>query len=208
MENGITVFKVKVTTKVWNVSECLSGWYFLNHRTFCYQIFGLVMQHHEPESCRHFLLLLPSRSRSQQGLIWSDYDSFYYIIWTVDFLVTKLGLMIHHQKLECPMKKTGLLHSGSRWQWRVRLLMFVQMISSKSSNILFQTSYCDSSLSVRMSCKKIVLLFSRTRSLQELIRSKYLLYLLNCWSFCYQTFNILSELLILLQETWFDGTSL
>ena len=38
VENGITVFKVKVTTKVWNVSECLSRWYFLNRRTFCYQI--------------------------------------------------------------------------------------------------------------------------------------------------------------------------
>ena len=32
-----TAFKVKVIAKVQNVSECLSEWYLLNHRTFCYQ---------------------------------------------------------------------------------------------------------------------------------------------------------------------------
>ena len=37
----------------------------------------------------------------------------------------------------------------------------------------FQTWYCDSSLWVRLSCKKIDLLFSRLRSLQVLIWSKY-----------------------------------
>ena len=36
-ENGIIVLKVKVTAKVQNVSECLSGQYLLNHRTFCRQ---------------------------------------------------------------------------------------------------------------------------------------------------------------------------
>ena len=37
----------------------------------------------------------------------------------------------------------------------------------------FQTLYCDSSLWVRLSYKKIDLLFSRSRSPLELIRSKY-----------------------------------
>ena len=36
-ENGITASKIKVTAKVQNVSECLSGQYLLNHRTFCHQ---------------------------------------------------------------------------------------------------------------------------------------------------------------------------
>ena len=36
-KNGITAFKVKVTAKVQNVSECLSGRYLLNHGTFCHQ---------------------------------------------------------------------------------------------------------------------------------------------------------------------------
>ena len=34
-------------------------------------------------------------------------------------------------------KKIGLLHSGSRSQWRVWMFMFVQMISSKLTSILF-----------------------------------------------------------------------
>ena len=33
----ITVFKVKVAANVWNVSECLSGQYLLNHWSFRYQ---------------------------------------------------------------------------------------------------------------------------------------------------------------------------
>ena len=37
VEKLITALKVKVTAKVQNVSECLSGWYLLNHTTFCYQ---------------------------------------------------------------------------------------------------------------------------------------------------------------------------
>ena len=39
-----------------------------------------------------------SRSRSQQGMMWSENDSFYYIFWTLGALATKLGLMIHHHK--------------------------------------------------------------------------------------------------------------
>ena len=37
VENLITMFKVKITAKIQNVSECLSGWYLMNHRTFCNQ---------------------------------------------------------------------------------------------------------------------------------------------------------------------------
>ena len=36
-KNWVTAFKVKVTAKVQNVSECLSRLYFLTHWTFCYQ---------------------------------------------------------------------------------------------------------------------------------------------------------------------------
>ena len=45
--------------------------------------------------------------------------------------------MIHQQKPECPVKKKVLLHSGSRPQRRVKMFIFVQMISSKPLNILF-----------------------------------------------------------------------
>ena len=87
-------------------------------------------------SCRNFCC------SCQWGLIWSKYDSFCYIFWTVDFLATKLGLMICHHKPECPVEKTGLPHSGSRSQWRVKMLMFVQMICSKPSSILFPNLVC------------------------------------------------------------------
>ena len=54
---GFTAFKVKVTVMVQNVSECLSR-DFLNHRTVCYVTkFGMVMQHHEPESFGKFVVV-------------------------------------------------------------------------------------------------------------------------------------------------------
>ena len=62
----VTVFKVKVTAKAQGVSECLSGWCLLSCRSFCYQTwYG---------SAASWALLF-SRSRSQQGLMWSKYDS-------------------------------------------------------------------------------------------------------------------------------------
>ena len=75
--------------------------------------------------------------RSQWGLIWWKYDSFYCIFWTFDSSATKLGLMMHHHKLECLVKNILLLHSWSRSLWRVKMSMFVQMISSKLLNILW-----------------------------------------------------------------------
>ena len=117
------------------------------------------------------LLLLSSRSRSQRELIWSKHDSFYYIFWTVDSLATKLGLMIHHQKPECPVKKIGFLHSVS--QWRVKMLMFVQLISSKPPNILLPNLILWCIIMSWNAHRKIGLLFSGSRSQQGLIWPKY-----------------------------------
>ena len=70
-KSGITAFKVKVTVKVWNVSECLSWWSLLIHRTFCYQVwYGDAALWARVFCGNFFLLLLSSRSRSQLGLIW------------------------------------------------------------------------------------------------------------------------------------------
>ena len=96
---------------------------------------GMVVQHHELVSCGKNCLL-SARSRSQQGLIWSKYDSFYYIFWTVDSLAAKPGLFIYHHKPECLVKKKGFLHWRSRSQRRVKISMFVLVISSKLPNIL------------------------------------------------------------------------
>ena len=168
----------------------------MNHRTFCFQIWYSDASPLARGLCRNFLLLLPSRSRSQQGLIlWSKYDSFYYIFLTLDSLLTLLGLMIHHLKPECPVKKIGLLHSGSRSQRRVQILMFVQMISSKPPNILFPNLVLWCIIMSQSVMQKDWFAISKvtvTARAHMIKIWQFLLYLLNCWSFCYQT--------------WFDST--
>ena len=134
-KNQITVFKVKVTLKVQNVSECLSRWYLLNRRTFCYQTgYGegdtasWARVSYGPKIC-----LLSSSLRSQRGLIWSKYESCYYICWTVDSSATKHGLMIHHIKPECLMKKKRIIAS------LVKVVAQGQNVNVCSDNI-FKTS--------------------------------------------------------------------
>ena len=87
-KNWFIVFYVKVTVrayiiKIWlfllyllncwsvcNVDECFSGWYLLNHRTFCDQIwYGDAASWARVMWKILLLLLLLSRSRSQWGLI-------------------------------------------------------------------------------------------------------------------------------------------
>ena len=99
--------------KVQNVSECLSGWYYLSHRTFCYQ----GQSHREGSySIKIWLFLLYYLNRWFLGnQTWSDDTS---------------------SEARVSYEKNVLLHSGSRSQWRVKMLMFVQ-ISSKPPNILF-----------------------------------------------------------------------
>ena len=79
--NLVSAFKVKVAAKVQNGSKCLSGWYLLNHRTFCRQTWYV------------------------EGSWWSKYESFYYIFWTAYSSAAKLGLMIQHCKPECLLVK-------------------------------------------------------------------------------------------------------
>ena len=50
--------KVKVTAKVQNVSECLSRWYFLNYRTFCYQIWYGEVASWARVSCGNFVVVV------------------------------------------------------------------------------------------------------------------------------------------------------
>ena len=64
----ITAFKVKVTARIQNVSECLSGWYLLNRRTFCYQTWYCDAASWARVSCtKEFSLSSRSRSRA---LVW------------------------------------------------------------------------------------------------------------------------------------------
>ena len=111
---------------------------------------------HEPE-CIQKVGLLYSKSRSQQGLIWSKYYSFYYIIWTVDSLATKLvwWYMIRSQsvlwkKLVYCIQGQGYSEGSKCWCLSRYLL--------NQQTFFLQTWYCDS-LWVRVSSKKIDLLF-------------------------------------------------
>ena len=89
------------------------------------------------------LLLLPFRSRSQRGLIWSKYDSFHYIFWTVDSLATKLGLMIHHHKQECSMKKIWITAFSVKVTVKgQKINVLSRWYFLKHQMFCFQTWYC------------------------------------------------------------------
>ena len=68
------VVKVKVAGKVKNSSDCSSGWYSSTVEPAVTKL-GMVMQHHDPECQAEKNGLLFVRSRTQQGLVWSKYDS-------------------------------------------------------------------------------------------------------------------------------------
>ena len=70
--------------------------------------FGMVIQCHEPEWHAEKRWLLSSRSRSQRGLVWSKYDSFYFNFVTADSLASRLGLIIYHRKTKCLVKKNWI----------------------------------------------------------------------------------------------------
>ena len=161
----IIAFKVKVTVKGQNVSDCPDIFYTAKH--FVTKL-DIVMPHCEPDC------MLFSRLRSQQGLVWPNFDSFYYIFWTADPFATRLGLIKRYHKPKCLMEKwdvvfkvkvTAKFHNVneclSRWYHLNRWTFYNH------------TWYGDASLLARLSSKKIDLLFSRSRLLQELIWSKY-----------------------------------
>ena len=137
---------------------------------------GIVMQHHEPVLCRILLLLLllssATMSRSQQGLIWSEYDSVCYSFWSVhssatkrDSLATKLGLMIPHRK---PYEKK------KDYTLKVKVTAKGQNVSVCPDGIfelpcIWLTNLVRGASSwARALCQKIGVLFSRLRSQQEL----------------------------------------
>ena len=56
--------------------KCLSRWYLLNLQIFCYQTWYCDASTWAGVSCKKIGLLF-SRSRSQQGLLWSKFESLY-----------------------------------------------------------------------------------------------------------------------------------
>ena len=180
------MFKVKITTKVWNVSECLSGQYFLNHRTFCYQIWysdaaswARVMRTFfcccrlQGHGHSNDLNMALSAILSELLIPWQPNLIWWYII-----------------RSKCPMKKIGLLHSGSRLERRVNMLMFVQIISSKPLSILFSNLVLWFIITSQSAMQRdwFAIFKAKATARARIIKIwQFVLYLLNCWCFCYQT---------------------
>ena len=182
-----------MTVKVQNFIECLSRWYLLNCRIFCYQTWYGDATSWAWMSCKK-ICLLSSSSRSQWELIRSKYDSFYYIFWPVDSLTTKLGLMVHYHKPECLVKRIGLLLSRSRSP-----LMFKMSVNVCPHDILKTAKHFVTKLDILMHHHEpqshAKLLFSRSRSQEGLI-----------WSKCMTVSSASSELPILLLlnlDSWY-----
>ena len=140
MENGITVFKVKVTAKVQNVNECLSGWYFV------------VMQHHEPEyhveiccCCYCYLQLVQGQGHSEglydQNMTLSTIFSELLIPWQPN-LVWWYIIISHSilwKKLDYCIEGQGRSEGSKCWCLSRWYLLNHQAFC-------FQTWYCDASL--------------------------------------------------------------
>ena len=125
-KSWITAFKVKARVMVQNINKYLDP---LNCRTCCGYRLGMVMQLHRRECHAEKKYLLLSRSRSQQGLIRSKYDSTIsselLILWQANLVWASC-----EKKIDYHIRGQG--HSkGSRCQW-----MFGQMIAFKPLNIL------------------------------------------------------------------------
>ena len=131
-----------------------------------------------------------------QELIWSKYYDVYCIFWTADLFATKLGLIVHYHKPECFMEKLdchvqGQGHSKiSKCQW-----MFVQMVSSETLNLLLPNVvwWCIIMSQIGFETDWFAVFKFKVTVVDNMIKMwQFLLYPLNCWSFCYQT--------------WFDST--
>ena len=81
------------------------------------------------------LLFARLRSLLLLELIWSKYDHFYCIFWTADPFATKLGLIVHYHKPECPVEKWDYCIQGHSKSSNC-LWLFVWMIFSEPQNIL------------------------------------------------------------------------
>ena len=188
------MFKVKVTATVQNLREFLFGLYLMNHRTFCYQIwyddaaswarvtqtfFGCgYLQGHNHSIGWYDQNMTVSTILSELLIPWQPNLVWWYIIWSQSVLWKK---WITAFRVKVTVKGQNL--------------MFVQMVSSKPSNILFSNLalwfiiMSQSVMKKRLICYFKVKVTARAHMIKIW---QFLLYLLNCWSFCY--------------KTWFDCT--
>ena len=186
-KNGIPAFKVKVTVKVWNVNECLSGRYILNYRTFCFQTWygklGLMAHHHKVDCLvkRLDCSVVVKVKVTEKVQNSSECSSERYLLscWS---LCNQTWSDDATSWTKVSSKKIGLLSSSSGSQWG--LIWSNMTVSTISAGLLIflQPKLIGWYIIIKgVLCVKIRLLFSRSRSQWRL---KTLLNLYVSYIFC------------------------
>ena len=163
--------------------------------------FGMVMQHHEPESCRYFFVVaifkVKVTARVHMINIWLFllcYLNCWFLgnqTWSDD---TSSGARVSYKNKNkfyyCIQgqghSKEPKFNVRSDDIFQTNINVFSRWYLLNHHTFCFQTWYCDSSLWVRVSCRKIDSLFFKvkvTTSTHMIKIWQFLLYLLNCWSF-------------------------
>ena len=131
------VVKVRVTDNVQNSSEYSSERYLLSYWPSVTKL-GMVMRHHGPKyHARRLVCCLQVQGHSYGS--YTQNVAFKYIIWTADAFAIKLGLVAHHHKVDCLVKRldcsvvvqVSVARKGSEFQW-----MFIWTILPQLLNIL------------------------------------------------------------------------
>ena len=155
----ITAFKVKVTAKVQNVSEYLSGWYHLNRRTFCYETWYGDAASLARVSCGKKLVCYlqgqgHSKDSCDQNMALSTISSKLFISWQLNlvwwYIITSQSVLWRKKRVTAFKVKVTV---------KGKMSVFVQMISSKLPNILLPNLVLWFITVSRSACEKIVCYF-------------------------------------------------
>ena len=129
---------------------------------------------------------LSSRSRSQRGLVWSKYDSFYCIFWIADPFATKLALMVHYHK-PVSYEKIGSIQivqgqghgKIAKCQW-----LFIQMLSSEMLNLILPNlvRWCISMSQTVFEKYWFAVFKVKVKVEDHVTKDDFMIYFLNCWS--------------------------
>ena len=160
--------------------------------------FDMVMQHHEPEChagikvcCCYVQGQGHSEGSYDQNMTLSTVFSELVILWHPNLVWWYIII----SQSDLWKKLDYCFVSWSRSQQRVKMLMFVQIISSKAPDILFPNSvlWCITMSRSIMQKDWFTIFKVKVTARAHMIKIwQFLLYVLNFWSFCYQT--------------WFDST--
>ena len=148
----------------------------------------MVMHHREPEYLSKRLVCC-SLGHSQGS--YNQNMTFWYIFWTADPFATKLGLMAHHHKVDCLVKRLDCCFwSRSRSQKRCRIPVNVHLddISSSAQPSVTKLGMVIQHHEPKCYARKFVSCLQVQGHSEGSYNQIWLFlsYLLNCWSFCNQ----------------------